>query len=250
MKKAREYFEYIKYIKKAAKRLCSREYLAVVVCVPVAIIAILICVGTLSSAGKDSPKSSDSTNKHTEDVTERQTYPPSSPYSLEFQTLGDGTCLVSGIGSYRGSELIIPDKSPDGDKVIGIGSRAFEGCGKLVSIEIPEGVVSIGAGAFRGCSSLVLISVDGDNPKFRTLSGMLFSKDKTRIICCPAARIGANLLLDPNVRVIEPYAFDGIINLERILYEKSPFDFEKIEIGEGNEPFKSLPITCNYFPSK
>jgi hypothetical protein len=79
---------------------------------------------------------------------------------------------------------------------------------------------------------------------------MLFSKDKIRIICCPAARIGANLLLDPNVRTIDAYAFDGIKNLERILYEKSPSDFQKIEIGEGNEPFKSLPITCNYFPSK
>jgi hypothetical protein len=79
---------------------------------------------------------------------------------------------------------------------------------------------------------------------------MLFSKDKTHLICCPAARIGENLLLNPNVRVIEPYAFDGIKNLSRILYEKSPGDFQKINISEGNESFSSLPITCNYYPTK
>lgn len=243
MKKASE------YIKELIKRLCVREHLAVVICIPVAMIAILICIGTLSTDGAEN-KATDQPKQSTASASEIETYPPTSPYSLEFQSLGDGTCLVMGIGAYRGSELIIPAESPEGDSVIGIGSRAFEGCGKLVSIEIPESVVSIGTGAFRGCSSLVLISVDSNNPKFRTLSGMLATKDRTRIICCPAARIGSNLLLDPNVRVIEPYAFDGIINLERILYEKSPSDFQTIDVGEGNEPFKSLPITCNYFPSK
>lgn len=241
MKKASE------YLKEFIKRFKLREHIALLVCIPVALIAILICLLSLGASAEQPPEQSGYSEPSASEI---ETYPPTSPYSLEFQSLGDGTCLVMGIGSYRGSELIIPDENPEGDKVIGIGSRAFEGCGKLVSIEIPESVVSIGTGAFRGCSSLVLISVDSNNPKFRTLSGMLFSKDRTRIICCPAARIGANLLLDPNVRVIEPYAFDGIINLERILYEKSPSDFQMIDVGEGNEPFKSLPITCNYFPSK
>ena len=244
MKKARE------YIKELAKRFKIREHLAPVICIPVAIIALIICICTLGTGGTQA-NAADNTELPPEiGMSEKQTYPPSSPYSLEFMSLGDGTCLVMGIGTYRGSELAIPEESPDGDTVVGIGSRAFEGCGKLVSIELPKSIVSIGSGAFRGCSSLVLISVDSDNPKFRTLSGMLFSKDKTRIICCPAARIGANLLLDPNVREIEAYAFDGIKNLERILYEKSPSDFQSIIIGEGNDPFTSLPITCNYFPSK
>ena len=243
MKKASE------YIKELIKRFNVREHLAVVICIPVAMIAILICIEMLGTDNSEN-KATDQPKQTAVSTSEKETYPPTSPYSLEFQSLGDGTCLVMGIGAYRGSELIIPAESPEGDSVIGIGSRAFEGCGKLVSIEIPESVVSIGTGAFRGCSSLVLISVDGNNPKFRTISGMLATKDRTRIICCPAARIGANLLLDPNVRVIDPYAFDGIINLERILYEKSPSDFQTIDVGEGNESFKSLPITCNYFPSK
>lgn len=240
----------IEYIKKLLKSFNAREHLAVVICIPVATIALLLCIGTLS-AGSSRAKEEDISEHNTEPVaSERQTYAPTSPYSLEFQSLGDGTCLVSGIGGFRGSELVIPDESPEGDEVIGIGSRAFEGCGKLVSIEIPRSVVSIGTGAFRGCSSLVLISVDSGNTSFRTLSGILVSKDKTRIVCCPAARIGANLLLDPNVRVIEPYAFDGIKNLERILYEKSPSELQMIDVGEGNEPFKALPITCNYYPAK
>jgi hypothetical protein len=246
MKKASE------YIKNLIESIRSRERLAVIICVPVAIIAIVIGVGAFSSSDKPAePLPSDTSDTFGNSLeTEQQTFSPSSPNSLEFQSLGDGTCLVMGIGSFRGSELEIPRKSPMGDLVIGIGNRAFEGYGKLVSVSIPESVVSIGNSAFRGCSSLVLISVDRNNPQYCSLNSMLFSKDKTHLICCPAARIGENLLLNPNVRVIEPYAFDGIKNLSRILYEKSPADFQKINIGEGNESFSSLPITCNYYPTK
>ena len=194
MKKAREYFEYIKYIKKAAKRLCSREYLAVVVCVPIAIIAILICVGALSSVGKDNQKAPENTDKHTEDVTERQTYPPSSPYSLEFQSLGDGTCLVSGIGAYRGSELIIPDKSPDGDKVIGIGSRAFESCENLRKVELNEGLIEILDSAFLSCYQLETVTIPSTVDK---IGSMAFGY-------CTAM---TKLLIGENVRTIESSAF-------------------------------------------
>jgi hypothetical protein len=155
-----------------------------------------------------------------------------------------------GLGSFDGSELYIPDTSPFGDTVIGIGNGAFEKCSSLVSVGIPETVTSIGSEVFRGCSSLVLISVDTANESYRAIGGVLYSKDKTVLICCPPARIGNNFLLDPSVRVIDDYAFEKNHNITKILYENSTADFECIKIGQGNEDFLSLPITCNYVPSK
>ena len=45
---------------------------------------------------------------------------------LEFTSNGDGTCYVSGIGEQAiATHIIIPEKSPEGDKVTGIGNWAF-----------------------------------------------------------------------------------------------------------------------------
>ena len=158
MKKASE------YLKEFIKRFKLREHIALLVCIPVALIAILICLLSLGASAEQPPEQSGYSEPSASEI---EPYPPTSPYSLEFQSLGDGTCLVMGIGSYRGSELIIPDESPEGDKVIGIGSRAFEGCGKLVSIEIPESVTSIGSAAFSYCSSLKTVTIKSKSITFR-----------------------------------------------------------------------------------
>ena len=172
------------------------------------------------------------------------------PNCLEYQSLGNGTCIVMGLGSFEGNELYIPDTSPFGDTVIGIGNGAFEDCRALVSVSIPKTVSSIGIGAFLNCDSLVLISVDSSNQHYRSHSGVLYSKDKSVLICCPASRIGSSFLLDASVRVIEANAFLGNKNIEKILYENSTADFEGITVGEGNENFLALPITCNYRNAK
>ena len=45
---------------------------------------------------------------------------------LEFTSNGDGTCYVSGIGEQAtATHVIVPEKSPAGDKVTGIGNWAF-----------------------------------------------------------------------------------------------------------------------------
>lgn len=77
---------------------------------------------------------------------------------LVFVSNGDGTCYVSGIGSFTGSYLIIPTHSPEGDVVTGIGS-SFRDCDFIISIVIPDSVTHIYEGAFSNFSSLVLIVI-------------------------------------------------------------------------------------------
>lgn len=244
--------KYLEKLKATIKNMQTDRRLAVFVCIPLGICAAIlfaILIGGKESEADISKEVIPSEQRYENQVSS-STYSPSSPRSLEFQSLGNGTCLVMGIGNYKGTELEIPEKSPAGDKVIGIGNGAFEDCRNLVSVSIPYTVTSIGSGVFKGCKSLVMISVDISNEKFSSLGGVLYSKDKSILICCPAARIGYNLLLHSGVRVIEDYAFDGNSNIALILYEKSPSDFFGIKVGEGNENFSSLPVTCNYVPSK
>ena len=78
------------------------------------------------------------------------------PYSegLAFTSNGDGTCYVSGIGSCRDTEIVIPPTSPDGYAVTGIGEDAFNDCNLITSVVIPDGVTYIGAYAFTFCYAL------------------------------------------------------------------------------------------------
>ena len=233
------------------KSITPHKRLTAFICIPLALATLTAAVLVLSAERSDSGKKdapSDEASSESSAADYLQTDLP--PNCLEYQSLGNGTCIVMGLGSFDGSELYIPDMSPFGDTVIGIGSGAFEKCSSLVSVSIPETVTSIGSGVFRGCSSLVLISVDPTNENYRSVGGVLYSKDKTVLICCPAAKIGNNFLLDSSVRVIDDHAFEKNLNITKVLYENSTADFECITVGKGNEDFLALPITCNYIPSK
>ena len=74
---------------------------------------------------------------------------------LAFESNKDGESYsVVGIGTFDGTDLKIPNVNFDTKPVTGIKSNAFENCGSLTSVIIPDSVTSIGEGAFKGCSSL------------------------------------------------------------------------------------------------
>ena len=79
---------------------------------------------------------------------------------LAFYSSGNGTCYVSGIGTCSDVDVIIPEMSPAGDKVTGIGANAFKNASNIESVVIPESVTYIGDNAFYSCSKLadVIIS--------------------------------------------------------------------------------------------
>ena len=73
---------------------------------------------------------------------------------LAFRSLGDGTCLLAGIGSCKDAHLEVPPKSPLGDRVVGVAEYAFSGNAELLSVHLPKGLATIGAFAFSGCRAL------------------------------------------------------------------------------------------------
>ena len=169
---------------------------------------------------------------------------------LEYVSKGDGTCSVRGLGTCMETELKIPAYSPSGDTVTKIEDSAFANCTSLLTVTIPATVKSIGTGVFRGCSSLVAINVDTENTVYCSVGGVLFSKDKTVLVCFPTNRPGSHYLLSTDVKAVAAYAFEGAINLTNILYEGSISDYQKIDFLMGNGRLDEVAITVNYVSAK
>ena len=169
---------------------------------------------------------------------------------LIFESNGDGTCAVVGVSDKSATVIEIPSISPEGDAVTSISSGAFRGCAAATQIHIPASVKSIGTGAFSGCSSLSAFVVDYANSKFAASGGVLFSKDKSTLICYPASRSGKSYMLGVNVTVIAPYAFEEVFYLQKILYEGSSSKYRAINVGDGNDLFLGLAVTYNYVGAK
>lgn len=72
---------------------------------------------------------------------------------LSFESNGDGTCSVTGLGSYTGDTVQIPP-TYNGETVVAIGSKAFSENGQLKHIVIPDTVTVIRDCAFTYCWSL------------------------------------------------------------------------------------------------
>ncbi len=183
---------------------------------------------------------------------------------LTYVSRGDGTCTLSGLGDCRDESVVVPEKSPEGDTVTGIGTSAFLGSltvksitlpeglktigdyafyeSSLESIEIPASVETIGAGAFASCRALKMINVDSGNTRYSSLDGVLFSKDKTRLICYPSGRTEESYTIRLGVSVIEPAAFLNCAYLETVKYNGQKKDWDKIEIGANNPSLTSLTV--------
>ena len=71
--------------------------------------------------------------------------------------LPDGDYYYGGV--FSGCSSLESVTFAEGSRLTSIGERAFYGCSRLASIEIPTGVTSIGSNAFCGCSSLTSIEI-------------------------------------------------------------------------------------------
>jgi len=106
------------------------------------------------------------------------------------------------------------------NNVTRIGDMAFYECSSLNMIMIPAGVANIGNRAFSFCYSLISIDVDSKNNSFTSVNGVLYDKNKTKLICCPIGKTGSYVIPD-NVEHIEDYAFHHCENLTSVFLPKS-----------------------------
>lgn len=116
------------------------------------------------------------------------------------------------------------------DCVTNISNYAFNSCESITNITIPDSITNIGDGAFRYCFNLSNINVEESNPAYCSVSGNLFSKDKTTLIQYAIGKTDKSYTIPSEVATIGQGAFNRCKNIESITIPTGVIDI-------GNQAF-------------
>lgn len=124
-----------------------------------------------------------------------------------------------------------------------IGKSAFKNC-KIKEIELPASVTTLGQKPFEGCSIARLVvpdSLASDGftdlvagisglkniecrstcKNFTTVDGVLFSKDGTELVFCPADKVAEVYTVPADVRKISDYSFKDNVGVKAVEFESA-----------------------------
>lgn len=131
--------------------------------------------------------------------------------------LGDTTVAIKGFVKPPVGSVILPTKI-DYMTVTSIWNHAFSHCKDMTEITIPAGVRTMGEAVFEDCPSLKTIKLEGSNPAFKVVDGVLYSGDSKQLIHVPAQRQPATgfFSVPASVVSINPYAFQHCSTLSNV----------------------------------
>ena len=121
-----------------------------------------------------------------------------------------------------------------------IGNSAFYNCDSLTSITIGNGVTSIGDDAFSHCDSLTSIEVSEQNSNYKSIDGVLYSKDGTTLIRYPEGKTATQFTIPNSVEAIGNYVFSDCRRLTSITIPNSVKAIGRFAFGGS----PSLTIYC------
>ncbi len=163
------------------------------------------------------------------------------PLTMKIPSTVDGKKVVS-IGDrfmYYASTTTEKIVVPEGVK--NIGNYAFYHCEKLRSIEIPSTVTSIGTGALGFNNNITEIKIASGNKNYTAQDGVVYNKNKTKLISCPAANKPS---IPSTVKTIGTCAFEENYNLRELTLPSGVTEIEEAAFyGCGFLETVSLPGT-------
>ena len=124
-------------------------------------------------------------------------------------------------------------------KLLTIGNFAFEGCGKLRTIELPATLQSVNGTAFKGTSALTSIRVQSGNQYFKSEDGVLFDISGETLVAYPAAH-GTTYEIPESVKTVGIYAFYG----SKVLFMDFGSTIKSIE----DSAFESSSVLAAHIP--
>ena len=137
---------------------------------------------------------------------------------LAYTLKGDGTYEVSGIGTYVGTDVVIP-AAYNGKAVTSVAAEAFLENETITSVSFPSSMTEIGTDAFSDCTALATLSFAGSS-LFSIGGGAFYGCTALTEIILPEGleEIGESafcacedlttILLPSSVESIDEYAFD------------------------------------------
>lgn len=129
---------------------------------------------------------------------------------------------------------------PEGLETIGI--QAFCDCDSLKTVIIPSSVNSIGFGAFEWCDSLTEIKVKSNNAYFTDINGVLYNKDKTKIIQYPKAKTQTSYIIPSSVTTVGRDAFEECENLKSIILPEKLTSIEESAFSSSGIKTIEMPV--------
>lgn len=134
-------------------------------------------------------------------------------------TIPDSVEIIGDNAFYACENLL---KVDFGKRITRIGESAFNSCDRLREIEIPFMVEHIGAYAFSRCNGIKEFVVDNNNEYFSCDQyGVLFNKDKTKLIQYPADSSKMFYTVPNTVVNIAAWSFNDCDNLTDITMSDS-----------------------------
>lgn len=100
----------------------------------------------------------------------------------------------------------------DTNNLQSIGEKVFNGL-SISEITLPKNLVTISSLAFTNCNELKRIIVNSENTNFKSIDGVLFNDDETRLIKYPMGSTRMEYSLPQTVRTVGKYAFAEVANL-------------------------------------
>lgn len=116
------------------------------------------------------------------------------------------------------TEIIIPEH------VTTISDQAFAYCSNLKSVKITSNVTSIGEKVFYECDYLTDITVTEGNQNYKSIDGVLFSKNGTILMCYPSRR---------DYDMTSYFIPENVINIYDYAFHKASFNLNHIIIPDS-----------------
>ena len=126
------------------------------------------------------------------------------------------------------------------DSVENVSCHAFGECESLKSLDISKNVKTLG-GYFYLSTYLQSINVDEENQFFSSENGVLFNKDKTRMIAYPIGRTDKDYSIPDTTEILSDYAFSGCTSIISVTIPNSAKTLE-YSVFENCSSLVSLEI--------